>query len=476
MHRCWKPCQNHQALGFLFRVIGKKSKNCPNIFLQQNDCRMRKLLIVIFIILNTSCGKSIPKANVNAVIKDNPDSVSFIHLGTIDKNTILVEHDVNLNGGVCQLPKGMSLYQKGGVISNGTLIGNGTEIKGRGIIFDKIIIKGNWNVPDISTRLFANLDDVNSLRQVVALAHPNVKNIITIEKGNYQVKAEKDADVCIPLCSNTNFVLNGSVRLEPNDFAKSDIIQVKGENIHISGNGIIKGDKFSHTGEKGEWGMGINFKGATNSSVSGLTIQECWGDCIYVGGKSNNILIEKCKLNHGRRQGMSVTKADGVTIRDCKITKVKGTSPQYAIDIEPNRWDSVNHVLIENVQVEDCMGGFYVTRHVRKEGAKKPWVGNVTIRDCEVHALRRMPIRVKRCDEEFKMEGCTIHALRGGAAISIVDAESAEIRDNKVIWKKGFSDAAVNAAKKALDKKIPKPISISNVTHCVNKNNQILKR
>lgn len=437
---------------------------------------MRKLLIVIFIILNTSCGKSIPKANVNAVIKDNPDSVSFIHLGTIDKNTILVEHDVNLNGGVCQLPKGMSLYQKGGVISNGTIIGNGTEIKGRGIIFDKIIIKGNWNVPNISSRLFANLDKVNSLRQVVALAHPNVKNIITIEKGEYIVKAEKEADACITLCSNTNFILDGSILLEPNNLRMNDIIRVKGENIRISGKGKITGDKFSHTGEKGEWGMGINFKGAINSSVSGLTIEECWGDCIYVGGKSKNILIEKCTLNHGRRQGISVTKADGVTIRDCKISNVKGKNPQYAIDLEPNGSDSVNHILIERVQVEDCMGGFYVFRNARKNGRKVPWVGNVTIRDCQVHAKSRMPIRVNRCDGAFKMKGCTIHALRGGTAISIVDADSAEILDNKVLLGPSLTDAAVNASKKVMDKKISKPISISNVKQCINKNNTITKR
>lgn len=437
---------------------------------------MLRPLFVIFTILYASCGQGTPRIDTNdSVFTEKHDTISYFLLGNVKGHEIYIERDVNLKGGVCRLPKNMNLYIKGGVIKHGTLIGDGTKIIGKGAVFNKVIIKGNWDVPQISTQLFTNLDEVNSLRQVVALAHPGIQNTITIERGNYQVKAEKEADVCIPLCSNTNFVLNGSVHLEPNDFAKSDIILVKGENIHISGNGIITGDKFSHTGEKGEWGMGINFKRAVNSSVSGLTIQECWGDCIYVGGKSKNILIEKCTLNNGRRQGISVTSANGLTIRDCKITKVKGTSPQYAIDIEPNRWDSVNHVLIENVQVEDCMGGFYVTRHVRKEGAKRPWVGNVTIRDCEVHALRRMPIRVKRCDEEFKMERCTIHALRGGGAIFIEGAEHAELIDNKVILKSRLTDAAVNATKKVMNKKIPKPISISNVKHCINKNNQILK-
>ncbi len=437
---------------------------------------MRRLLIIIFIILNASCVGSVPKAgSVSYVIAETSDTISYLLLGNTKGEDIYVENDVNLNGGVCQLPEGMNLCQKGGIISNGTLIGNGTKITGKGTIFDKVIIKGNWNVRNISTQLFANQDEVNMLRQVAALANPMIKNTITIEKGDYHVKAEKDADACIPLCSNTDFILKGNIRLEPNSFKTYYILNVIGENIKISGNGTVIGDKFSHTGEKGEWGMGINFKGATNSSVSGLTIQECWGDCIYVGGKSKGILIEKCTLNHGRRQGISVTKADGITIKNCIITNVGGKNPQYAIDLEPNSSDSVNHILIENVLVKDCVGGFFVFRNPRKEGRKKPWVGNVTIRNCQVQAKRRMPILVKRCDEEFKMERCTVHALRGGGAISIEGAERAELIDNKVILKSRLTDAAVNATKKVMNKKIPKPISISNVKHCINKNNQILK-
>lgn len=437
---------------------------------------MLRPLFVIFTILNVSCGQGTPRIDTsNPIISETHDTISHLLLGNVKGHEIYIEHDINLKGGICQLPQDMNLCIKGGVIRHGIIIGDGTKIIGKGAIFDKVIIKGSWNVPKISTRLFANLDEINSLRQVVALAHPKIKNTIYIEKGDYKVKADKDADACIPLCSNTDFILNGTVRLEPNSFKTCYILSAIGENIHISGNGTIIGDKFTHTGEKGEWGMGILFKRAVNSSVRGLTIQECWGDCIYVGGKSKNILIEKCNLNHGRRQGISVTKADGVTIRNCKILNVGGKNPQYAIDLEPNGSDSVNHILIENVQVRDCVGGFYIFRNARKTGRKVPWVGNVTIRNCQVHAKRRMPIRVNRCDEGFKMERCSIHALRGGGAISIEGAKHAELIDNKVILKSRLTDAAVNATKKVMNKKIPKPISISNVKHCINKNNQILK-
>ncbi len=435
---------------------------------------MSKLLTVIFIILYTSCCFSIPpKKAIISCATERQDTISYLLLGKVKGHDIVIERDVNIKGGICQLPEGMNLCQKGGIISNGTLIGNGTKITGKGAIFEKVIIKGNWNVPYISTQLFANLDEVNSMRQVVALAHPNIQNTITIEKGDFNVKAEKEADACISLCSNTDFILKGTIRLEPNSYKTYYILNVIGENIKISGNGTIIGDKFSHTGKTGEWGMGINFKGAINSSVCGLTIQECWGDCIYVGGNSKDIMIENCTLNHGRRQGISVTKADGVIIRNCKIKNVKGTPPQYAIDLEPNSPDSVNHILIDNVVVEDCKGGFIVMCGERKEGAKVPWIGSVEIKNCNIHTNWLMPIIVNRCDS-FKIGKCTIHSPKGLSAISIMKTNHAEILDNFIHVNNSFTDNVRRIARKIKNKKDGSPINISNTGQLIEKNNRII--
>lgn len=256
------------------------------------------------------------------------------------------------------ITKDISLKKKHGVIKNGILIGNNTRINAEGTLFEKVTIKGVWNVPEISTTLFADLSYENALRDVVALANPKVKNRIVIEKGEYKVKAEQKAKVCVPLCSNTDFILKGTIHLEPNEFKHYYIIQANGKNIRIRGNGTIIGDKHTHTGKEGEWGMGIILNGAMNATISGLTIKDCWGDCIYVGGNSRNVIIENCKIDGGRRQGISVTKANGVTIRNCVITNFSGTNPQYAIYVEPNRRDSVDNILIENVTVRDCEGGF----------------------------------------------------------------------------------------------------------------------
>ena len=125
------------------------------------------------------------------------------------------------------LPKGFVLKANGGVLRNGTIIGNDTKIDGTDTLFDHIIIKGTWNVPYITTRLFANLDYENSLRDVVALANPRIRNRIVIGKGIYYVRTEKESDICISLCSNTDFILEGTIKLLPNDNRIYSIVKIE---------------------------------------------------------------------------------------------------------------------------------------------------------------------------------------------------------------------------------------------------------
>lgn len=435
-----------------------------------------KGIILSIALLTVSCGRSMPVEEVPTSANELVvlDTIPVERLGRVKKGRLLIEHDVNLNGGICLLPKGVTLCAKGGTLRNGTIVGEFTKIQAKDVLFDKVTIKGSWNVPDISTKLFANLDYENSLRDVVALAHPKVQNRIVIEKGDYRVRAEKKARVCIPICSNTEFIMKGTIRLEPNDLKGYDIIQVKGKNIKISGNGTIIGDKHTHTGTTGEWGMGIRFHHATNATLSGLTIKDCWGDCIYVGGNSRHVMIEKCRLDHGRRQGISVTKANGVTIKNCVITNVSGTNPQFAIDIEPNRRDSVDNILIERVTVRDCEGGFLATRGKPKDGAKTPWIGNVTVRHCQVLSKSRRPVSVKRC-EDVKIEKNSLYAQKGRTAIAVVETEKAVVQNNTASIDGSMIEKAKNGAKKLVGK-ATEPIHVKTTGQSIIKNNQIVER
>lgn len=432
-----------------------------------------RMLMIISMTAFLSCGSGNAETPQQAQ-KVISDTVNASILGTVDRDKIIIDRDVDLKGNVCKIPAGKTLVLKGGIIKNGGLHGNMTKIECKGKAFNRVTLKGSWDVPEISTKLFTDLNYENSLRDVVALANSKVKNRIVIEKGDYKVKAEQKTKVCVPLCSNTEFILKGTIRLIPNDLKSCDIIQAKGDNIRINGGGTIIGDKHTHTGTEGEWGMGINLKGAFNTTISGLTIKDCWGDCIYVGGNSRNVLIERCKLDHGRRQGISIVKANGVTIRNCTITNVSGNNPQYAIDVEPNSRDSVDNIIIERVIVKECEGGFKVTRGLPKDGAKTPWIGIVVIQNCKVFSKSKVPVAIKRC-EEVKIEKCSLYAQKGRTAITVRETEKATVLNNTASIDGSIIEKAKHGSKRLMGKGVD-PINVKTTSQCIVKNNKVVER
>ena len=306
--------------------------------------------------------------------------------------TLLV--DINLDGKSYLIPEGVTIVQKKGVIKNGVLIGNGTIIKANNAIFDNVTIKGSWNVNKISTSLFKDLSYKNALRDVMALTSPNVHNDVIIEDGRYLFDAEKSNATLIKLCSNTNLILNGTIETAPNSFNSYNIVSIEGNNIKVSGIGTIKGDKTSHVGTEGEWGMGIYISKSSNCKVTGITVRDCWGDCIYVGNGSNNIILSNLTLINGRRQGISITDGYNIKVTNTTITEVSGTSPGYAIDIEPNKQNHIRNVLIENVTIRDCDGGFVVSVIHPKEAS----VCGVTFNKCKVESVRdKYPLVLNKC-------------------------------------------------------------------------------
>ena len=386
-------------------------------------------------------------------------------------NRIVVSGIVDLHGAIENIPEGCILDVRNGRIKNGTIVGNQTTLLYTGAVFDHVHIKGIWNIPHISTSMFADLSYENALKDVLALANPKVRNTITIEKGDYIVKASKNKDACLSLYDNTELILNGVIHIIPNEYPWYDIIRVHGYHITIRGKGMIVGDKHSHLGSTGEWGMGIRFHGAVNASVSGLTIKDCWGDCIYVGGNSKNVLIEKCILDHGRRQGISVTKADSVTIKDCKISNVGGTNPQYAIDVEPNSNDMVDHVLIDNVEVTDCEGGFLATTGTRNTKRK---IGKIQIRNCKVSAKSKNPVRITNC-ESLSVEHCAIYAKNEYSAVYTRNARYVVVRNNTIHINNEILLSAKNMVKRVMGKRGFAPIDVIQAEQQVVRDNKIIE-
>lgn len=391
------------------------------------------LTIIALCTLTSACSGCYFSRSNRQVVESSrsADSISYQTFGSIVGHSIVISISVDLGGKQCFLPEGFSLVFKGGLIRNGILIGDGTKIeRGNEAIFDHVTIEGDWNVPEISSKMFKDLHYDNAVRNVVALASPSIHNRIVIEKGDYPVCVQRESETCLLIESNTELLLKGSVRLRPNAFKTYYILKLVGENISISGGGAVIGDKPNHQGNEGEWGMGIEFTSAKNASVKDFTVKDCWGDCIYVGKGSENVTIDNCLLDNGRRQGISVTDADGVTIRNCRIVNVSGISPEYAIDIEPNVNCSIDRVLIENVMVENCEGGI-ITSKGRSDFDKKR-IGEVSVLNCTVTALKKYPIRMKHC-ELAKVEGCTVYENGNRHSISSDCSVDVTIRNNTIV-------------------------------------------
>lgn len=276
-----------------------------------------------------------------------------------------IKGNLDLSGKSIAIQQGQVLDFTNGKLMNGCLIGNNTQVKGGKKCFDHIEIKGTWNVSQISTDFFVDLSYDNAICNVFALANGNRQKTITINDGTYNVTVDKSAGIVIG--NDTKVLLYGNIQMKPNDKTAYRIVSINGTNVSIAGTGHIIGDRSKHTGTTGEWGMGIMIYSSRNVSISGITIEECWGDCIYVSDKSTDVSISSCILQNSRRQGISITSAGQVTIKDCTIRNIGGTSPGLAIDVEPNKDNSVGYVLVENVVATNCEAGFSASN--RAEGS-----------------------------------------------------------------------------------------------------------
>ncbi len=350
---------------------------------------------------------------------------------------------IDLQGGEVKIAPDCELVFIGrGKIKNGVLVGNNTKIKGTKKLFDRVTIKGSWNVPDISTEMFASLDYTNSLRDVIALSDSIVHNKITIKQGDYVVSTDEKELAGVIIKSNTDLVIEGTIKLKPNGQKRSYVILVEhSANVNISGTGNIIGDKEEHLGSEGEWGMGIYVARSKNVSISNVSIYNCWGDCICVCKDSEKVLIQNCLLSGGRRQGISIIAVRDIVVKNCAIKNVGGTNPEYAIDVEPNSGEFVQNVLIDNVIVDDCKGGFLVYAK-----AQNALVENVVFRNCQLRATNKYPLRCEGGDS-IKVVSCDIDAANVSYCVFAEGVngfvlERNRIRANKRVFRK-LSNAVV---------------------------------
>jgi parallel beta-helix repeat protein len=73
-----------------------------------------------------------------------------------------------------------------------------------------------------------------------------------------------------------------------------------------------------------------------------------WGDGFYISDSSANVTVCNAVADNNRRQGLTVTSANGVVIENSTFQNTNGTYPSSGIDIEPNNGETINNIQILN--------------------------------------------------------------------------------------------------------------------------------
>lgn len=397
-----------------------------------SDSAFKPKFLVLFVLF-TLCsmllflyGHDVSKGKETILYVDRRDT-SIFHNG---HQEYIIKNEIDLKGACLLLPESISLRFDGGIIKNGAIVGNNTRLGSQSRIFDNVEILGSWIVPNISSDMFVSLDKVNDLINVFALASDSINNHIIITDGRYTVNATEQSPDILKVSSNTELTINGLIELSPNALERYAICYTENaKNIRINGTGEIRGDKHKHLAKTGEWGMGIKLMGSDDVEINGLHVSNAWGDCIYVGRGCKKIIISKCKLDEGRRQGISVIAGTNVVISDCYISNVYGTNPQYAIDIEPNHNDIVEHAIVQGVKVESCQGGLKVHGKVTKNDGYS--VKKVYFKDNILNCNKRIPICFDHC-EQMSVRSNIINSGSRTAAILYDECNNVDIHNNKV--------------------------------------------
>lgn len=188
-------------------------------------------------------------------------------------------------------------------------------------------------------------------------------------------------------------------------------------NIRIIGGGRLQGERTTHTGTTGEWGMGIMMKKSTNIKIEDIRIDDFWGDGIYVGGdgygnQSKNICIRKVHADNNRRQGISVVNIDGLLVDGCTLSNTNGTAPQTGIDFEPNNnGEMLKNIVVRGTKIINNAGGDILFAHgaLAREQVNKYLLDDnqisITLSDIYSQGNFRGPYFVSDSDTKLALKG-----------------------------------------------------------------------
>ncbi|CAL1525181.1 right-handed parallel beta-helix repeat-containing protein [Bacillus sp. PS93] len=218
------------------------------------------------------------------------------------------------------------------------------------------------NAADFGVPGDGKTDSTERINQCLSTAVSKGYHTVWFPKGTYLIDATlggdlnqrfRNAGIIVP--GNLEIMMDPEciMKVIPNSsWGYSAFYVGKQENITISGGQII-GERDEHTYASAgirsthEWGFGICIEGCSNVVIDDVKISDFTGDGIIVSPRglktnqdyrtSEQIIIRRCEVRRSRRNNISITGCDMVTVEECLIEDAgtgNGTAPKFGIDIE----------------------------------------------------------------------------------------------------------------------------------------------
>jgi len=207
-----------------------------------------------------------------------------------------------------------------------------------------IIELNRWQIPSNRSNPIRTTDN---LQAAIDWAKEQGFNRIVIPDGHfligkygnaiYQRGIELDGDTELILSSNT------IIEMAPNDKWNYCLIAVNRKSNVIIRGGTLRGDRYQHTytprASDGaiahDEGHGICLQGNTGKVlVEKMLIENLTGDGLLLVTEIEDVTIRNNEIRNNRRQGVSIVGGTRIAIINNEIHHIRGTSPQFGIDIE----------------------------------------------------------------------------------------------------------------------------------------------
>ena len=148
--------------------------------------------------------------------------------------------------------------------------------------------------------------------------------------------------------------------------------------------------------------------------------------------------MSNCDIHDCGRQGISLVGTKGVIIENCDIYNIGGTSPQSAIDIEPNDNTQISYnTIIRNNNIKNCYEGIFIVGYNAK-------VSNIEITSNAIESDNN-GIYVSSYSDDPVTKGVSNINIRnntisgGKFGINIPKSRNVEITNNYVYSESGYA-------------------------------------